>query len=153
MEMDYQRILNDIRRGRLPHVGSGAGRNVYDMGNGYVVKVAKNGFGMEQNRNEHHLSLLYNGNLLARVMSVSDDHRMLVMQAAESIRNMKPVLDYFHVGTRKALYFAPELVDLARTHRLVHREFLWPRNWGLIGKRPVIIDYGFIMRRRRRRLI
>lgn len=151
MNIDFDRIRSDIHSRKFQFLGSGAGRRVYDMGNGYVVKIAKNGFGIRQNRNEYQLSLTYQGELLAKVISVSEGYRMLIMQAAMALQGMKPVLDYFHVRTSRGLTNVPDLVDFAKKHHLVMREFIVSRNWGLIGNKPIIIDYGFIKRRRRRR--
>ena len=152
MNIDFEKIRSEIRGERLNYLGSGAGRRVYDTGNGYVVKVAMNQFGLTQNKNEYRLSLMYTGELLAKVLSVSEGHKMLAMQAAKPLHQIKPVLDYFNVETRKGLYYVPELADLVKTHHLVMREFLVSRNWGLINNKPVIIDYGFAKRRRRFRL-
>lgn len=151
MNIDFDRLRSDIRNGRLACLGNGAGRRVFDMGGGCVVKIAQNGFGIRQNRNEYRLSRMYSGDLLARVLSVSEGHYMLVMQAARPLRELSPVLNYFNVKTGTGLSRVPELVDLAKKHHLVMREFVVPRNWGLIGDRPVIIDYGFVQQRRRSR--
>lgn len=153
MDIDMSKILSDIADRKLIYLGSGAGRIVYNMGNGSVVKHAKNRFGIYQNRNEYQLNQMYKGDLLAKVLSVSDDYTILVMQAAKTVIDMKPVLDYFHVKTRKGLFYVPELIDLARNHHLVAREFLVSRNWGLISDKPVIIDYGYVRLPHRRTVL
>lgn len=149
MHPDFAQIRSGIRSGSFQYLGRGAGRLVYDMGDGYVVKIARNRFGIRQNRNEHRLNARYEGDLLAKVMAVSDGYGMLVMQAAQPLNELQPVLDHFHVKTGNGLSQVPELVNLVKKHHLVMREFVGFRNWGLMGGRPVIIDYGFVKRRRR----
>ena len=144
---DMNKIYADINSGKLKYLGGGAGRRVYDLGNGYVVKLAKNNFGYRQNKIEHGLSQVYKGDLLAKVHSVSEGYTLLVMQTAQTIDSMTPVLNYFKVRSVNELYSVPQLAALAQTHKLAFREFLRPRNWGLINGIPVIIDYGLIMRR------
>lgn len=148
MSPDFDVIRSGVRGGRFRYLGYGAGRRVYDMGNGYVVKVARNSFGFRQNRSEYRLSQLHQGDLLAKVVGVSDGYQLLVMQAAMPLRDMQPVLDYFHVVTKGDLATVPELVGLVKKHHTLMKEFLVARNWGLINNRPVIIDYGFVRRRR-----
>ncbi len=147
---DFDTIRSEVRGGRYTKLGYGAGRSVYDMNTGYVVKVAKNRFGLRQNRNESELSLRYHGDLLARVAAVSEGYEMLVMQTATPLHDMGPVLRYFNIKNLRRLTAVPELNALVREHRLVMKEFLGARNWGLINNRPVIIDYGFARRRRTR---
>ena len=149
MDQDFNLIRSGVRSGRFPTLGQGAGRRVYDMGDGYVVKVARNSFGLRQNRMEYQLSLQYQGDLLAKVAAVSDRYRLLVMQAAQPLHDLQPVLDYFHLAKRSDLAAVPELVVLSRKHHLAMKEFLVSRNWGLINNRPVIIDYGFVRQHRR----
>jgi hypothetical protein len=149
MYFNFDKIRSGINSGSFRFLGYGAGRRVYDIGNGYVVKIAKNRFGIYQNKNEYRLALMYKGDLLAKAISVSGGYRMLVMQAAKTLNDIKPVLNYFNVKATEELYYAPELVGLARKHHLVMREFFVSRNWGLINDKPVIIDYGFIKRHRR----
>jgi hypothetical protein len=141
---DADRIYSGIRNGKFKYLGRGAGRHVFDMGDGRVVKVARNEFGYDQNKTEYALSLAYKGDLFAKVISVSEDHRLLIMQAAKWVSNLAPVLKYYNVRSTKELFDVPEVFALIRNHRLVAREFLRPRNWGFIGGRPVIIDYGII---------
>jgi len=139
---DMNKIYADINSGKLKYLGRGAGRRVYDMGNGYVVKLAKNNFGYRQNKFEYGLSQVYKGDLLAKVHSVSEGYRMLVMESAQTINSMTPVLNYFNVRTVNELFKIPPLAALVRTHNLSLREFSRPWNWGLINGKPVIIDYG-----------
>lgn len=148
MSPDFDLIRSGVRSGSFRYLGYGAGRRVYDMGNGYVVKVARNPFGFRQNRSEYRLSLQHQGDLLAKVAGASVGYQLLVMQAATTMRDLQPVLDYYHVAMKRDLAAVPELVGLVNKHHLLMKEFLAARNWGLINNRPVIIDYGFVRRRR-----
>ncbi|HHX11997.1 MAG TPA: hypothetical protein GX731_04185, partial [Clostridiales bacterium] len=47
--IDFDSIIMNIGKGNYQFIGSGSGRRVYDLGNGYVVKVAKNNRGIAQN--------------------------------------------------------------------------------------------------------
>ena len=40
--IDFETMRLNIRKGYYPYLGAGSGRIVYDLGNGYVVKVSKN---------------------------------------------------------------------------------------------------------------
>ena len=42
MFIDFNDIMFGIRSGRYMYIGSGSSRRVYDLGNDYVVKIAKN---------------------------------------------------------------------------------------------------------------
>jgi len=150
MESNMNTVISGIRKGRFRMLGRGAGRRVFDMGNGYVLKVARNKFGIIQNRNEYQVNQLYKGRLLADVIAVSSRYDLLVMQTAKALEDITPVLNHFHVKDIKELAQVPELVEFAEQHNLVLREFVASRNWGLINGKPVIIDYGYVKRRRQR---
>ena len=47
-----------MRQGNYIYIGSGSSRNVFDLGNGYVMKVAKNIAGIAQNKSEYRISLI-----------------------------------------------------------------------------------------------
>ena len=42
MIIAFSQIMLRIKRGYYRYIGSGSGRKVFDLGNGYVIKVAKN---------------------------------------------------------------------------------------------------------------
>ncbi len=123
---DADRIYSGIRNGKFKYLGRGAGRHVFDMGDGRVVKVARNEFGYDQNKTEYALSLAYKGDLFAKVISVSEDHRLLIMQAAKWVSNLAPVLKYYNVRSTKELFDVPEVFALIRNHRLVARSSSGP---------------------------
>lgn len=41
MNSMFNQIMLNIKRGYYKYIGSGSSRDVFDLGNGYVIKVAK----------------------------------------------------------------------------------------------------------------
>lgn len=124
-------------------IGSGSGRHVYDLQNGYVVKKAKNRRGLAQNRAEQHIASMDQSGILARVLQVSEDYELLIMEKAEKIENIAEVLRYFHVDTTRELFQVQSLKMFARNYHLLLQDLRRPANWGKIHGRPVVVDYGF----------
>jgi len=65
-KIDFNEISLNIKRRYYKFIGIGSGRIVYDLENGYVVKVANNNKGIAQNKTEYKISLSDNTNLFAR---------------------------------------------------------------------------------------
>ena len=59
-------ILLNISRGYYKYIGEGSSRIVYDLGNRYVLKVAKNLAGIAQNKSEYKISSYDETNLFAK---------------------------------------------------------------------------------------
>lgn len=125
------------------YIGSGSGRRVFDLGNGYVVKVAKNMAGIAQNEVEHRISFLEDSNLLAEVIEVSGDFKFLVMKKADIINNFSDVLRYFNVRNRDELIRLREIQNINRKYNLLLADLKRTSSWGMINGVPVIVDYGF----------
>lgn len=68
MLISYNSIMFNVKRGAYKYLGEGSSRKVFDLNNGYVVKIAKNMAGVEQNRIEYMISEDDNSNLLAKVV-------------------------------------------------------------------------------------
>ena len=62
-KIDFNEISLNIKRRYYKFIGIGSGRIVYDLENGYVVKIAKNNRGIAQNKTEYEISLSDNTNL------------------------------------------------------------------------------------------
>jgi hypothetical protein len=139
----FRQISANVSQGRYRFIGKGSGRAVYDLGNGQVVKAAKNIKGLAQNREEFRISALDSSGLFARVFSVSDDYRYLIMDKADQIADISYVWNYFHVNSNKELYNVRKLWDIADKYNLLIRDLGRSVNWGHINGKPVIIDYGF----------
>lgn len=149
MIFNLQKIRMDITKGLYTCLGSGSGRQVFDLDNGYVVKVAKNRKGIAQNKVEHHISRNSLVHLLAEVVQVSEDSSLLIMEKAQKITNISEVWDYFHVNSNRELLQLKELKKLYMKHHLIPPDLRRACNWGKIHNRMVIIDYGFTFAVRR----
>lgn len=125
------------------YIGSGSGRRVFDLGNGYVVKVAKNIAGIAQNEVEYRISFLEDSNLLAEVIEVSGDFKFLVMKKADIVNNFSDVLRYFNVRNRDELIRLREIQNINRKYNLLLADLKRTSSWGMINGVPVIVDYGF----------
>lgn len=139
----FNYIILNIRRGYYRYIGSGSGRTVYDMGNGYVVKIAKNEAGVAQNKSEYNISANEYSNLFAKVVQVSNNFNLLIMEKAEKINNISYVWDYFKVTNKRELFSIRELQNIKKNYNLLLGDFGKKSSWGTINGRPVIIDYGF----------
>jgi hypothetical protein len=133
----------NINRGYYRYIGTGSSRDVFDLQNGYVVKVAKNIAGIAQNQTEYAISNYDDSNLFARVISISNDFYFLVMEKADKIDNISDVFRYFNVSDKRELFHLKELQNIKKKYNLLLGDFDRKSNWGIIKGRPVIIDYGF----------
>ena len=139
----FDQIMFNIKQGYYRYIGSGSCREVFDLGNGYVIKVAKNIAGIAQNKSEYIISSNDNSKLFAKVIQVLDDFTLLIMQKADKIYDISYVLEYFNVTSKMELLKSKELQRIKRKYNLVLNDFDKESSWGIINGRPVIIDYGF----------
>lgn len=139
----FKRISRNIRWGRYRYIGKGSGRIVYDLGNGKVVKCARNSKGIAQNIEEFHIAAEEHSGLFARVYAISEDHRYLIMDKAFRIKNISFVWKYFQVRNNEELYQVDQIKNMKEKYNLLVRDLGRAVNWGQINGRPVIIDYGF----------
>jgi len=143
MGIAFNQIKLNIKRGYYRYIGSGSGRKVFDLENGYVVKVAKNKAGIAQNKSEYKISSIDNSDLFAKVTQASNDFELLIMQKADNIYNISYVWKYFNVTSKRQLFKSKELQNIKRRYDLLLGDFARRSSWGMINGRPVIIDYGF----------
>lgn len=148
--VDFKKISLNIRRGAYKCIGMGSGRIVYDLGNGYVVKVARNQKGIAQNEAEYKIALADDSNLLANILIVSERFGFLVMERARRIQNISHVWNYFNVKNNKELFQIQKLQDISSKYDLSLIDFGRVVNWGQINEKPIIIDYGFTKEVQRR---
>lgn len=149
-KIDFYQISLNIERQYYKFIGTGSGRIVYELENGYVVKVAKNNKGFAQNKTEYKIALSDNTNLFAKVLAVSENFKYLVMEKAIKISDIYYVWKYFNVRNNKELYRVKELKNISSKYGLLLIDLRRPVNWGLLNGRPVIIDYGYTKEVRRR---
>ena len=150
MKFDFETIISNIKRQNYRYIGSGSGRQVFDLGNGYVVKVAKNRKGIAQNKAEYQISLIDNTNLFAKVEQVSQDFILLIMEKAERVKKISDVWRYFHIHSNKQLFQIELLKEISAAHDLLLSDLTRASNWGIIGGDYVVIDYGFTRKVKKR---
>ncbi|EKQ56599.1 MULTISPECIES: hypothetical protein [unclassified Clostridium] len=143
MIFEFDQIMFDVARGYYKYIGSGSSRRVYDLGNGYVIKIAKNDAGIAQNKSEYKISVKDHSNLFAKVVQASKDYRLLIMQKAKKVNSILSIWRYFNVTNKKELFNSKEIQNLKRKYNLLLGDFNRESNWGIINGKPVIIDYGF----------
>ncbi len=146
MDFDFEQINQDLKKGLYRHLGSGSGRRVFDLGNGYVVKVARNSKGLAQNRAEYNISQKDSSELFAKIPKVSEGFELLIMEKADNLMFLSEVLHHFNVGSFRELFSLKEFKHITRELGLLEADLRRAKNWGKINGRPVIIDYGFTMR-------
>lgn len=139
----FNQIMFNIRRGYYRYIGSGSSRDVFDLGNGYVIKVAKNRAGIAQNKAEYNISYYNYSGLFAKVVQVSKDFKFLIMEKANKIYSISEVWKYFNVRDKKELFHLKEIQNIKRNFNLLLGDLGRKSSWGMINGRPVIIDYGF----------
>lgn len=135
-------MLN-MRRVRYRYIGSGSSRKVFDLGNGYVVKVAKNNAGIAQNKMEYRISLRDSSNLFAKVIQASDDFYAIVMQKADKIYDFSYVCNYFNVESIRDVINLKKFQNIHYRYNLLLNDLCRTSSWGIINGKPIIIDYGF----------
>lgn len=141
--ISFNEIIRNINLNKYRYIGSGSGREVYDLHNGYVVKIAKNIKGIAQNEVEHYISDNANSDLLAKVTYISYDLKYLIMEKADKVSSMSGILRYFNVSNKSDLSNIKEIRKIAERFDLVYADFFKSNNWGKINGRYVIVDYGF----------
>lgn len=148
--IDLDIIMFNISEGNYRYIGSGSGRRVFDLGNGYVVKYAKNKKGIAQNEAEHQIFSTDHSNLFAKITQVSADFQLLIMEKAEPLNHLSDVWRYYNVTSNRGLFQLEEINYVFSKYKLLQKDLCRPANWGIINNRPVIIDYGFTRRVKRK---
>lgn len=141
--VDFDTVIIKLSERGYQYIGSGSGRQVFDLGNGYVVKVAKNRKGIAQNKAEYQIALVDHSNLFANISQVSENYGLLVMEKAEPINSFSKVLLYYKVKNIREFLLLKELQNIFTHYHLLQGDLCRPVNWGIVNNRPVIIDYGF----------
>ena len=139
----FNQIMINISQGYYRYIGSGSSRDVFDLGNGYVIKVAKNMAGVAQNQSEYAISYYDDSDLFAKVVLVSKNFYFLMMEKADKVDNISDVFNYFNVSDKRELFHLKELQNIKKNYHLLLADFDRKSNWGIIKGRPVIVDYGF----------
>lgn len=148
-KVDFKHISLNLRRGTYKFIGMGSGRVVFDMGNGYVVKAARNRKGIAQNQAEYKIAQADHTGLFAKIPGVSERYTLLVMAKADRIKSISFVWKYFNVRSNFELYQVEKLQEVYSRYDLMPKDLGRHVNWGQIDGKPVIIDYGFTREVRR----
>ncbi len=143
MKFDLEEILSNLRDNKFSYIGSGSGRHVFDLGNGYVVKAAKNRKGFAQNKVEYQIAQDSHSSLFAEIIQVSDDYGLLIMERAHRVKEMKEVWKYFHVHSNSELARVTEIRRICEKYNLLFADLRRTSSWGWVNDKMVIIDYGF----------
>ncbi|WP_411168335.1 hypothetical protein ACH36K_14575 [Clostridium sp. MB05] len=133
----------NMRQGNYRYIGSGSSRNVFDLRNGYVMKVAKNRAGIAQNKTEYRISSIDSSHLFAKVIKASEDFSIVIMKKAYKINDFDEVLDYFRVRSIEELFSLRKFKNIKYKYNLLSGDLRRASSWGIINGRPIIIDYGF----------
>ncbi len=143
MNVNFDNISKNIKENKYGYIGSGSGRLVYDLNNGYVVKKAKNKKGLMQNKTEYNIASTNHSRILARITAVSDDFNYLIMEKADKLKSISEVWKYYDVANFKELFALEEFKSLSNKNDLLVVDLRRLTSWGLVKGKPVIIDFGF----------
>ena len=143
MSVNFEKINQEIRQGKYRFLGSGSGRYVYDLDNGYVVKEARNRKGLAQNEAECRIYHHSHSDLLARIYDVSDKYAYVIMEKADKINSMTDVWKYYNVRNGHEFFHTNQFRDLYYTYNLLPNDLYRRTSWGIVNGKPLIIDYGY----------
>ncbi|PYG86877.1 hypothetical protein LY28_02700 [Ruminiclostridium sufflavum DSM 19573] len=143
MKYDFDIIITEIKGGKYNIIGTGSSRTVYDLNDGFAVKIARDIRGTLQNESERKAYQSHRSELLAEVVAVSEDNRCLVMPKAKRIKNLSVIYNYYNKRSIKSLFMHDKLIigDI-KNNGLSSKDLSRASNWGLIDNVPLIIDYG-----------
>ncbi len=143
MAVDFENIRVNIEKKTYQMIGTGTGRSVFDLDNGYVVKVAKNRKGFAQNKAEYQIASKDHSRIFAKISAVSEDRKYLIMEKADRINSLEEVWAYYHVKNSRELFRLEKFREAARRNNLLLPDLTRKNSWGKVKGKPVIIDFGF----------
>jgi len=151
----------------LNRMASGSGRIVYDMGDGTVLKLAKNPKGVAQNNVESE-PFMQQYDVVAKVTESSAQDTWLVAQKAEKMTTakFKAINGYTFKVFKECLWayhqqskgkntpwpseylevsedeFYQEITDLMGNYDMPYGDLARPSTYGVVGNKVVLTDYG-----------
>lgn len=143
MHIDIYHILYGIELGMYKYIGQGSARKVYDLNNGFVIKIARNIKGLAQNEAEFLISKDSKSALLAKVYFLSSDYKYLIMKKANKIKNEEKFLSYFNIQDKRELKKDKSIKEIHDKYNLVWADLYKLTSWGIINNKLVLIDYGY----------
>ncbi|WP_024834213.1 hypothetical protein [Ruminiclostridium josui] len=142
MDFDFDEIINNLKKNNYKLIGSGSCRNVYDLGNGYVVKVAKDIRGILQNETEHSIYQTCKSDFFAEIAAASENHKYLIMVKAKKITDIRTVLRYYKVHSISDLIKRPLFAEDIESKKIGSSDLKRASSWGMVNDVPLLIDYG-----------
>ncbi|AEY66370.1 hypothetical protein [Clostridium sp. BNL1100] len=142
MHFDFDELIFNLKKNNYKRIGSGSCRNVYDLGNGYVVKVAKDVRGILQNETEYSTYRSCKSDFFAEIAAASENHRYLIMVKAKKITDIRIVLRYYKVQTMSDLIKRPLFEEDIESKKIGSGDLKRASSWGIVNDVPVLIDYG-----------
>lgn len=137
-------------------LNKGTGRNVYLIGDEYVLKIAKNNKGIAQNKTEIEISKSNKYNdIISNIIEYNDNGYYVIAQKANRITDeifqeltglqLQGFLYYLRFnkewdGRNKPFY--NKVNSLVKDFDLDRFDVSDISSWGVIGDKPVIVDYG-----------
>lgn len=137
------KIMYNLQRGKYRYIGSGSSREVFDLSNGYVIKVAKNKAGIEQNKAEYKISSEDNYNIFAKVIYAISNYKYIIMKKAKKVKSINYVWRYFDVYDKYQFSNLHIIQTIKHKYNLLVSDLARVSSWGIIDDRLQIIDYGF----------
>lgn len=142
MTYDFITLAGEIKKNKYKQLGIGSSRYVYDLENGYVLKIAKDIRGIYQNEIEFKIYQSQKSGFFAEVIEVSEDNKCLIMSKAKLIKHISTVYNYYKVRNINGLLKINNFSDDIHINNLSKGDILRVSSWGIIDERPVLIDYG-----------
>lgn len=142
MDIDFDKLRSNLKSNKYTLIGSGSCRTVYDLENGYVVKVAKDIRGILQNQAEKDTYNSHKSDFFAEIASASPNCKYLIMVKAKKIVNIRTVLKYYNVVSIKQLLRIPAFAEDIKINKIGSDDLKRTSSWGLVNNVPVLIDYG-----------
>ncbi len=143
MHVDIYNILYGIESGLYKYIGKGSARKVYDLNNGFVIKIARNIKGIAQNEAEFLISKDSNSALLAKVYFLSSDYKYLIMKKADKIKSEEKFLSYFNIQDKRELKNNKAVKEIHDKYNLVWADLYKLTSWGIVKNKLLLIDYGY----------
>lgn len=136
IQFDFESIRKQCKDGTFQILGKGTSRRCYDIGNGYVAKIAFTEAGLAQNDEE--LNLYDSDSLFNEIIDYSDDHQIIVTYKAEKVK-LSQVWKLLEINRDEVFDYC---LQLSANYSLSFGDLRKKSSWGIVGSEPVLIDYG-----------
>ena len=137
-KMDIQEIYE-----KFPLLEEGSCRKVFAISDELVIKLATNDEGIHQCRVEYKVYNKAKRHLREYLCPVLwHKYAMVVMERATPLTKITfaPYIEFEGIGHPEQVY--RDLRELSRKHNLLFEDIMSTTSWGILGGKPVLIDYG-----------